>query len=122
MRQSTAPSQASTEQHPVDIETMRDTVQRALDDETEVGAAPLLLDQLRGQIQLMIPEVEDIAARQGKDDIPRYCALACLGEARRKLTIEPGPGLPNQLAHARRLARVVNALCDHHENLGAGHS
>ncbi|WP_392968188.1 DUF6415 family natural product biosynthesis protein [Streptomyces sp. LN245] len=117
MTQRTAPPQASTEQHPVDIETMRATARRALDEETPADAAPLLRDQLRGQIQLMIPEVEGIAARQSEDDIPRYCALACLGEARRKLTIEPGAGLPNQLAYARRLARVVNALCDHHENL-----
>lgn len=72
---------------------------------------------LRGHIQLLIPEVEDAAAREPTDSIPRYCALACIGEARNKLRVANGGTLPIQLSMARNLARVVNALCDHHENL-----
>lgn len=81
----------------------------------------MLLDLLRGSIQLMIPEVEAIAARQDKEAIPRYCALACVGEARMKLGLQ-ATGLSGEAAYARRLGRVLNALCDHYENLGGQHS
>ncbi|WP_405773125.1 DUF6415 family natural product biosynthesis protein [Streptomyces sp. NBC_01538] len=87
-------------------------------------AALPVLDQLdtlaltlRGHIQLLIPEVADAAAREPKDSIPRYCALACLGEARDKLRLGADGALPIQLSAARKLARVLNALCDHYENL-----
>lgn len=78
----------------------------------------MLTLQLRGRIMLLIPEVEEAAARLPNDDIPRYCALACIGEARGKLNARPRPGHATELAHARRLARVVNALVDHYESLG----
>ncbi|MGW0632097.1 DUF6415 family natural product biosynthesis protein [Streptomyces sp. NPDC002758] len=55
--------------------------------------------------------------RLGKDSIPRYCALACLGEARGKLRAQPSPVPGGDLAYARRLARALNALCDHFEAL-----
>ncbi|WP_206440870.1 DUF6415 family natural product biosynthesis protein [Streptomyces scabichelini] len=77
--------------------------------------------QLRGHINLLVPEVEQTADALPHDDIPRYCALACVGEARMKLGLEPGPGLHGGIAFARRLSRVVNALCDHYQNLGSGH-
>lgn len=41
-----------------------------------------------------IPEVEAAAFRLGKDDIPRACALACVGEARMRLRLEPGEPCP----------------------------
>jgi hypothetical protein len=69
-----------------------------------------------------IPEVEAIAAKLPEDDVPRYCALACVGEARIRLGLEPGHGLPAEIAHAQRLARSVIALCDHYENLGDEHT
>lgn len=72
---------------------------------------------LRGHIQLLIPEVVDAAAREPKDSIPRYCALACIGEARNKLRLSGDGAPPIRLSVARKLARVVNALCDHYENL-----
>ncbi|MFJ1536773.1 DUF6415 family natural product biosynthesis protein [Streptomyces mirabilis] len=75
--------------------------------------------QLRGHIALLIPEVETTAGRLPKDDVPRYCALACVGEARGKLSQQARPGTGGSAAHARRLARVLNALVDHHENLSA---
>ncbi len=78
--------------------------------------------QLRAHINVLVPEVEQAAGRLPYDDIPRYCALACVGEARMKLSLEPGPGLHGGIAFARRLSRVVNALCDHYENLGGGHA
>ncbi|MFC8667065.1 DUF6415 family natural product biosynthesis protein [Streptomyces sp. NPDC057199] len=121
MTQGTARNPASAEQDPADIETMRTTARRALDPDEPADEAPLLLAQLRGQIELMIPEVDGAAARQSEDDIPRYCALACVGEARMKLSLAAGSGLSGDAAYARRLARVLNALCDHYENLGGEH-
>jgi len=52
-----------------------------------------------------------------KDDIPRYCALACVGEARGKLRAGPDPGVGGDIGYTRKLARSLNALCDHWENL-----
>jgi uncharacterized protein DUF6415 len=112
---------------PPDIETMRDSVRILL---AEDAALPVLdkLDTLaltlRGHIQLLIPEVANAAAREPKDSIPRYCALACLGEARNKLRLDDVGTPAVRFSVARKLARVLNALCDHYENLsqyqGAG--
>ncbi|MER5601532.1 DUF6415 family natural product biosynthesis protein [Streptomyces sp. NPDC002265] len=123
MPQRTAASPGAAEQHPADIETMRDTARRALDLEDVLPADDMLTltEQLRGHLRLMVPEVEAMAARQGKESIPRACALACVGEARMKLTLQSGPGMSREAALARRLARVLNALCDHYQNLGSAH-
>ncbi|MDX2547172.1 DUF6415 family natural product biosynthesis protein [Streptomyces sp. WI04-05B] len=81
-----------------------------------------LTETLREHIQLLIPEVAKAAARQPKDSVPRYCALACIGEAHNKLHLGDDDALPVRVSVARKLARVVNALCDHWENLvGATH-
>jgi len=108
---------------------MRRAVNRLLDPDAVPDALPpaaaeldTLTLQLRGHLQLLMPEVEEIVARIRQDSIPRYCAQACLGEARMKLAIEPQPGLSAAVAHARRLARVLNALVDHYEQLGAVHN
>ncbi|MGW2781055.1 DUF6415 family natural product biosynthesis protein [Streptomyces populi] len=123
-RTAAAPIAAELTETPPDVTTMRATVSRLLSAGAppEAGELETLTLLLRGHIEVLIPDVQAVADRMPENDIPRYCALACIGEARRKLTIEPGPGLSNQLAHARRLARVVNALCDHHENLGRAES
>jgi hypothetical protein len=112
---------------PPDIETMRESARILLAGDAGLPALDeldTLALTLRGHIQLLIPEVADAAAREPKDSIPRYCALACLGEARNKLRLGDGGTLPIRLSSARKLARVVNALCDHYENLsqyqGAG--
>ncbi|MFG2887502.1 DUF6415 family natural product biosynthesis protein [Streptomyces sp. NPDC048297] len=44
------------------------------------------------------------------------CASACIGEARRKLSAGPSPRYGGDIGHARRLARVLRALCDHYES------
>lgn len=72
---------------------------------------------LRAHVALMIPEVESRAERAPKDDIPRYCALACVGEARRKLRALPPDPHEGDAGHARRLARALCALCDYYETL-----
>ena len=105
---------------PPDIAAMRESARILL---VEDVALPVLdeLDTLavtlRGHIQLLVPEVAKAAAREPKNSIPRYCALACLGEARNKLRLGADGTLPIRLSSARKLARVLNALCDHYENL-----
>lgn len=112
---------------PPDIETMRESARILLAEDAEPPALDeldTLVLALRGHIHLLIPEVATAAGREPKDSIPRYCALACLGEARNKLRLGADGTLPIRLSAARKLARVVNALCDHYENLsqyqGAG--
>jgi len=118
--QATAPTAADEEQDqaPPDIETMRATAGRALAEETSTGTVDTLIPTLRGMVQLLIPDVEQLASRQPKDDIPRACALACCGEARMRLRLGDGETPAVRAAMAQRLARSVNALCDHYENLG----
>ncbi|MFD6294322.1 DUF6415 family natural product biosynthesis protein [Streptomyces sp. NPDC060235] len=99
---------------------MRETAARLLRDDAELPTfeeMETLTLQLRGHMMLLIPEVETTAEQQPRDDIPRYCALACIGEARAKLGLTAGFGLPAGIAHAKRLSRSLNALCDHYENL-----
>ncbi len=110
---------------PPDITGMRATVGRLLgpDDGPDTlppasDELPVLISTLRGHLELIIPEVEAVAGTLDKDSVPRYCAVACVGEARGKLraTASPNPG--GDVAYARRLARVLKALCDHYETLG----
>lgn len=99
---------------------MRASARRLLaEDAIQPDAAELdtLTLTLRGHMELLIPEVEQAAGELPEDNIPRYCALACIGEARGKLRAGPGLGVGGPVAYARRLSRSLNALCDHHENL-----
>ncbi|WP_151480611.1 DUF6415 family natural product biosynthesis protein [Streptomyces albicerus] len=123
MRQSTAhPPEVET--RPLDLSLMRETAQILLGPDAAPDAMPpaaseldTLTGTLRGHLELLAPEVEQVADRYHEDSIPRYCALACIAEVRGKLRAEPGPGLSGAAAYARRLARVLSALCDHYENL-----
>ncbi|MFJ9864524.1 DUF6415 family natural product biosynthesis protein [Streptomyces sp. NPDC101165] len=104
---------------PLDIATMRATARRALTEAPFADELGMLTLTLRGHMQLLIPEVEMVAGREPKDSTARYCALACVGEARRKLRLGNGRTPPTRIAVAQKLARCVNALCSHYENLGA---
>ncbi|MCS0602671.1 DUF6415 family natural product biosynthesis protein [Streptomyces sp. LP11] len=72
---------------------------------------------LRGHMESLIPQVERIAALLPEDDIPRYCAVACVSEARVKLSARAGTAPGEDVVYARRLARTLSALCDHYEAL-----
>lgn len=105
---------------PLDIAGIRATVACLLAASAEPPAGEELVTLtrlLRGHMARLIPEVEQHAARLPKDDIPRYCALACLGEARQKLAARPSPAPGGDAAYARRLARSLAALADHWETL-----
>ncbi|MFJ9871210.1 DUF6415 family natural product biosynthesis protein [Streptomyces sp. NPDC101165] len=119
------PAAPSTARHaptePPDIETMRASVRRALGGplgEMDASQMDALACALRGHMEALIPEVEAMAGRQPRDSIPWHCALACVGEARRKLRIGNGQTMPVRGAVVQKLARSVNALADHYENLG----
>ncbi|MFI5973490.1 DUF6415 family natural product biosynthesis protein [Streptomyces sp. NPDC051452] len=75
---------------------------------------------LRTHLGLLIPAVEAQAQQTDADSIPKFCALACVGEATRKLRIGDGCTPDVRVAVARKLARCVRALCDHYEQLGGG--
>ncbi|MEU3256094.1 DUF6415 family natural product biosynthesis protein [Streptomyces sp. NPDC006997] len=112
---------AHVDHRPIDIDMMRATARRLLAEDAEPPMAEeleTLTLQLRGYIMLAIPEVEAAARRLPEDDAPRECALIAVREARGRLDTAPlNATLPAGIAHAQRLARMVWALCDHHENL-----
>lgn len=125
-RTTTASATTGAAGAPPDIATMRQAVDQLLDPDAVPEALPPTGDelntltlQLRGHLDLLMPEVEAVVQQLPKDDIPRYCALACLGEARGKLRAQPSPTAHGPVAYARRLARVLNALCDHYETLSS---
>ncbi|MEU1599393.1 DUF6415 family natural product biosynthesis protein [Streptomyces sp. NPDC005708] len=120
---------ADSDTLPPDVATMRHAVNVLLDPDAVPEALPpvgeelkTLTLQIKGHLQLLIPEVRAAALQQHKDSVPRYCALACLGEASNRLGSQPSPAPGGDLAYARRLARTLNALCDHFEQLGEGAS
>lgn len=108
---------------PPDIAVMRETVGMLLSPDA-VALAPAggelakLTRTMRGHLELLIPEVQRAAGRLERESVTRYCVLACLGEARGKLRTEPSQRVDGEINHARRLARVLNALCDHYEKIG----
>jgi hypothetical protein len=107
---------------PIDVELMHETAARLLAEDAELPSLEeieTLTLRLRGMIMVAIPEIEILAGKAPKDDIPATCARACIGEARMRLRLEPGGNLPQQVAHAQRLARSVRALADHYVNLGS---
>lgn len=107
---------------PLDVATMRTSAQLLLGPDSAPTALPptsevdTLTKTLRGHLELIVPEVEQAAGPRPKN-VQTYCALACVGEARRKLRVPPGTTLESRVAHARKLARVLQSLCDHYERL-----
>ncbi|MFG1667651.1 DUF6415 family natural product biosynthesis protein [Streptomyces sp. Y7] len=115
---------ARIETMPLDVVTMHDTACRLLEPDAAPDVLPFSADelgtlilQLRGHLQLLAPEVEQLALQLPQDSVPRYCALACVREVRGKLQASPLPGLSGAAAYGRRLARAVNALCEYYPKL-----
>lgn len=114
----------NTRTTPVDIATMRDTVNRLLDPDAVPEALPPTGDEpqaltalVRGHIEVLAPEVE-AAARTLKPGSTRRCTtLGCVWEARSRLEAQPSPRFGGAPGYARRLARTLSALCDHYETL-----
>lgn len=120
----TAPSVARAEldQDPPDIATMRTTAHRLLAEHAEpVGPEQLetLWLALYGHMQLLAPLIEEMVLGLPKDDAPRACALACVGEAHMRVRLGGGGTPPVHVSVATQLARSVNALCDHYDRLAS---
>lgn len=118
------PTAEDRDRLPPDIEMMRVTADRLLDPDAAPGVLPpsaaevdILIQLMRGQLELLIPDIQRVTGEHPKN-VAHYCALACVGEARERLRLEPGSGRDRAVAYGRRLARVLNALCDHYENIG----
>ncbi|MFD8450539.1 DUF6415 family natural product biosynthesis protein [Streptomyces coelicoflavus] len=106
---------------PVDLKTMRETASLLLApdaDKPDPGELEKLRRALTGMAYIAVPEIEAAAGKLPKDDVPRACALACVGEARMRLRAEPGETFEQRLAIAKKLARLVRALADHCQTLG----
>lgn len=120
--QPSSPAQTGDTVLAPDIVTMRATVRRLLAADIEPPAPDELSTVvllLRGHINALIPAVEMAARGLPKDDVPRACAMACIGEARMRLRMGDGDNEAVRLAVAVRLARSVNALADHLGNLNS---
>jgi hypothetical protein len=114
---------------PVDVATMRATAQRVLGPDNAPDAMPpageeldTLTATLRGHLELLAPEVEQAAGRLSKNSVTRAGAMHCITEARGKLRAPELSFAPlaGSVMYARRLARVLVALCDHYEIVSAG--
>ncbi|WP_351230161.1 DUF6415 family natural product biosynthesis protein [Streptomyces sp. NPDC002133] len=115
---SVEPAASTPEMWPVDVVEMRKTTARVLAQDAAAPAGEklqMLTSLFEGNIQLLVPEVQKVAGRLPETDIPRACALACCGEARARLT--PRGISSDPVKQAVRLARSVNALLDHLQNL-----
>lgn len=65
----------------------------------------------------LIPQIEELAAARGEDDVLAMVARAGIGEARRRLSLTERPGLLGEVERVKRLARSVLALRDHYDAL-----
>jgi hypothetical protein len=118
----------TTAQSTPDLATMRDTAGLVLGpDDAPDAVLPreeleTLTVALRGHIELLAPEVEQAAARLPENSPTRHGALTCAGEARGKLRAPEVSfaRLSGSVMYARRLARVLVALCEHYEIVSAG--
>lgn len=114
--------EAGADALPLDLETMHQTARPLLAEGAELPTNEAELEELatllRDHIVRLIPEVAALAARLPRDDVPRACASACIGEANMRLRLGAGDVIPVRQAVVVKLARSVNALCDHLGNLG----
>ncbi|MCZ9353001.1 DUF6415 family natural product biosynthesis protein [Streptomyces mutabilis] len=99
---------------------MRSTVRPLLAADIEPPASAELANviaTLREHIAGLIPAVEALTQTLPEHDVPRACALACIGEARMRLRLGDGDTDLVRQSVAVRLARTANALADHHQTL-----
>ncbi|MFI6082510.1 DUF6415 family natural product biosynthesis protein [Streptomyces sp. NPDC051217] len=97
---------------PLDILTMTAAASVLLDDAVEPPTGEALTSltlQLRGHLNLLIPELERKYDVAGPRDAA--CAQAGICEAQRRLAADPSSLSP--VRHATLLARSVEALCRH---------
>lgn len=118
---------AEQNQAPPDIATMRETVGRILEPDAVPDALPprgneleTLTAELCGHIAVLAPAIEQAARVQLKPGtLHKWTVLQCAWEARSRLEATPSSRYGGPVTHARRLARSLNALCDHYDRLAS---
>jgi hypothetical protein len=105
---------------PLDVETMQETAERVC----RLGATPaarddlaLLVQTMRGDIRLLVPEVRALAHRMPAGCVAAQVALIGADEAERRLAARAGFNADAAYKLARKTAMAVSALCAHHANL-----
>jgi hypothetical protein len=105
---------------------MRETVNRLLDPDSLPETLPPAIDELeeltkllRGHVELLAPEVAELARGLTPKSVRRFTVQQSVWEAESRLAAEPIRRYGGALGYARRLARVLNALCDHYEALAS---
>jgi hypothetical protein len=109
---SSTTQETTTDPRPVDIATMRETITRVLPQRAPSEDPETLTAQLRGHIELIIPELEQAARKLPRCYPPRENALVAAWVARKALNADPAPGL-------RDLAYTLRGLCNRREGLAA---
>ncbi|NEB05351.1 DUF6415 family natural product biosynthesis protein [Streptomyces sp. SID13726] len=125
MAHRTVPEAAAAEvTEPPDIATMRGTVDRLLDPDSVPDALPpagaeleTLTAAVIGHLEILIPQAEAVADRPTVGLMARHGLIACISDARGRLASQPSARYGGPAGHARRLARALNALCNHYEEL-----
>lgn len=122
-QRTTPPTPAAAAGHdirPVDVTVLRETARRLLD----LGEVPPLVEDLaeltamlRGQVELLIPEIQGLIATYSTGDVPAQVARIGIGEATRRLHAPQSPGTDGAYRYAKKFAMSVFSLCDHYENL-----
>jgi hypothetical protein len=111
---------AQQDRLPLDVAAMRTAAAKLFGEDAVLPrweVVQSLAHLCRCDILLLIPAVEDLAARRPKNDVRARSALADVVEARRCLDEIEAVGLAGEVERAQRLARSVLALCDHLETL-----
>lgn len=98
---------------------MRETARtvQALDGPPPAADLTVLLDTLRGHVQLLVPDIRALIRAAPVGDYAAAVALVGVDEAWRRLNTPPGFGTDAAYRHACKVALSVLSLCDHWENL-----
>ncbi|MFD5129459.1 DUF6415 family natural product biosynthesis protein [Streptomyces olindensis] len=80
-------------------------------------ATQLMGKDLREFLEHLIPQIEQLAAKRSKDDVPTNVAPASITEAKRRMAEPEAAGLVGEVERVKLLARSVVSLCDHHDAL-----
>lgn len=107
------------------VEAMLADARRLIGPDAELPSYDDLEDvtlRLRGHIQQLIPTIADHTNGRPRGDSLRARAEAGVGEAYRRLDETPGGNLIALVRHGQRLARSVDGLLTHLDNLKGGTS
>ena len=102
---------------PLDVLTMQETARRVLLERLDVGELKVAAITMRGHIELLVADLQELIRNSHPEDREAAIARIGVGEAQRRLTTPPGPGVDAHRRHARKLAMSVVSLCGHYDTL-----